>query len=40
MPIIPESPRFLVRKGKPEEAKLVLRKIYPKSPQSFLDEGN
>ncbi|CAG8643469.1 10313_t:CDS:10, partial [Funneliformis mosseae] len=38
MPIIPESPRFLVRKGKSEEAKRVLRKIYPNSPKAFVDE--
>lgn len=27
--IMPESPRYLVLKGKEEEAKVVLRKVYP-----------
>ncbi|CAG8570120.1 28863_t:CDS:10 [Racocetra persica] len=38
MPIVPESPRFLVRKGRTEEAKKVLAKIYPGAPREFLND--
>ncbi|CAG8482542.1 1812_t:CDS:10 [Ambispora gerdemannii] len=38
MLFVPESPRYLVLNAKPEQAKNVLRKIYPNAPQSFLDE--
>lgn len=40
MPIVPESPRVLIKKGKTEEAKVILQKIYPNSPQSFIEKGN
>ncbi|CAJ0648706.1 8044_t:CDS:10 [Entrophospora sp. SA101] len=38
MPFVPESPRYLVKSGKPGEAMDVLHKIYSKAPQNFLDE--
>ncbi|CAG8492747.1 3671_t:CDS:10 [Ambispora leptoticha] len=38
MAFVPESPRYLVRNAKPEQAKNVLRRIYPNAPQTFLDE--
>ncbi|CAG8485833.1 6501_t:CDS:10 [Scutellospora calospora] len=38
MPLVPESPRFLVRKGKTDDAKKILAKIYPDAPQKFLNE--
>ncbi|CAG8720830.1 16437_t:CDS:2, partial [Racocetra fulgida] len=38
MPIVPESPRFLVKKGRTEEAKKILAKIYPGAPREFLND--
>ncbi|CAG8625534.1 21794_t:CDS:10 [Cetraspora pellucida] len=38
MPIIPESPRFLVRKGRTDEAKKILAKIYPSASREFLND--
>ncbi|RIB15425.1 general substrate transporter [Gigaspora rosea] len=37
MPFIPESPRFLVRKGRTGDAKKILAKIYPGAPPEFLN---
>ncbi|CAG8776561.1 10618_t:CDS:2, partial [Gigaspora margarita] len=37
MPFIPESPRFLVRKGRTADAKKILAKIYPGAPSEFLN---
>ncbi|RIA98920.1 transporter-domain-containing protein [Glomus cerebriforme] len=38
MPIIPESPRFLIKQGKNYEAQLILQKIYPTFPQEFIEK--
>ncbi|CAG8751227.1 866_t:CDS:2, partial [Acaulospora morrowiae] len=38
MIFIPESPRYLVRKGKIEQAKRILAKIYPGAYQTFLSQ--
>ncbi|CAG8472106.1 17840_t:CDS:10, partial [Acaulospora morrowiae] len=36
--LIPESPRFLVKNGKNEEAIVILQEIYPNSSREFLED--
>ncbi|CAG8595297.1 8738_t:CDS:10 [Acaulospora morrowiae] len=36
--LVPESPRFLIKNGKNEEAVVILQEIYPNSSREFLED--